>query len=260
MRYAKIFLVFVLMGTFFLWSVPVTQVQAVVKNTTITGLPPNTMITIELPDGTTDPEKQKTDDKGELVYLFPDGKSTLTWAGGSKVVNISSGEVVNTWSGTETTIAAVGGIAAVTALGLAASNSSDNGDGSPAVSTGSGGGSTGGGSTGGDYSTNFNVISDPSGHEPFIGLASSSPNPLTVTVAGSSISITGQPPFVNDTGTISGDSFTAEGTGTVAGISNVRVTMGGNISESDISGTYSMGVGGNLPGGNAAVYSFSGSK
>lgn len=109
-------LVFMLIGTFFLWSVPVQQVQAVVKDRTITGLPPNTMITITLPDGAT--EEKETDDKGALVFPFPKGKSHLTWDGGSQVVKIPG-----FW--TPTTM----GAAAIVVVGAGVAIANSGGDG-----------------------------------------------------------------------------------------------------------------------------------
>ncbi len=97
--------------------------DAVVGEKTVTGLPPNTTITIELPDGTK--VEEETDDDGKLVYLFPKGKSTLTWAGGSKVVKAG-------WTAGKIGGVTAGGIAGATAVAVAA----DDDDNPPASSGG----------------------------------------------------------------------------------------------------------------------------
>lgn len=125
----------------------------------------------------------------------------------------------------------------------------------------------------GSYGTQFIVISDPAGHKNYIGL----PGSATLTINGPflgdiikslkagadtmSISVTGPSPFVNVSGTLTGNSFTAQGTGTVAGYPNVSVKMIGSFDEmGGSSGTYEMGANGELPGGQSIIYSFSGSK
>ena len=119
--------VLIMIGAFCLWSLPVTQVQAVVGEQTITGLPPNTVVSIKLPDGTTvEGEETKTDDDGKLVYLFPKGKSTITWDGGSKVVNAG-------WSTAKTGGVAAGSVLGAAALVAAADSDSNNNPGTGAV-------------------------------------------------------------------------------------------------------------------------------
>jgi hypothetical protein len=103
MKHSKIIFVLALMWIFFLWSVPVTQVQAVVKDNTISGFPPNTTIEIELPDGETD--EKETDDEGILIYLFPGGKSTIKWVDGS---NSKVGSIFSTAEKTTFTVVSSG--------------------------------------------------------------------------------------------------------------------------------------------------------
>jgi hypothetical protein len=100
----------VLVAAVALLLVSTPNVDAVVGEKTVKGLPPNTSITIELPDGTK--VEEETDDDGKLVYLFPKGKSTLTWAGGSKVVKAG-------WTAGKTAGVTAGGIVGAVAIATA---------------------------------------------------------------------------------------------------------------------------------------------
>lgn len=113
MRNVTRMFVLIAVGALLLVSTPHTD--AVVGEKTITGLPPNTTVTIALPDGTT--VEEETDDDGKLVYLFPKGKSTITWAGGSKVVKAG-------WTAGKTTGVTIGGIAGAVAVATALDDSS----------------------------------------------------------------------------------------------------------------------------------------
>jgi len=104
-----------------------------------------------------------------------------------------------------------------------------------------------------DYAATFAITADPSGHGPFINMPSSLT--LTVSHGNSTISITGPAPFVPVSGTLLPDgSFSAAGTGTVAGNSNTLVEMNGSLSGGVLSATYMMGTNGALPGGQAITY------
>jgi hypothetical protein len=71
--------------------------------------------------------------------------------------------------------------------------------------------------------------------------------------------VSGNPPFVDVTGTVDDQcNFTATGVGTVAGYPNVSVAMEGGVSDSTLSGTYTMGAGGELPGGMPIIFHFAG--
>ena len=123
--------VLIVIGAFCLCIVPVTQVQAV-GNQTITGLPPNTVVTITFPDGTTAGDDEGEDDEGEesvlmtdengtLIYPFPKGESTISWDGGSQVVNTPG------WSTPKKAGVIGGSIAGAVAVGVVVdNNSSDN--------------------------------------------------------------------------------------------------------------------------------------
>ena len=129
------------------------------------------------------------------------------------------------------------------------------------------GGQTPGGQTPFNPAGNYQVTtarkSDPGEHFTFIqlmtsGLLSAGLSNVTMTISGPSGSN-----FVTVSGTYdsSTNSFVLTGNGTVAGRSNVGVRFAGTITTSGaISGDYTMGTGGELPGGQAIVYSITGQK
>jgi hypothetical protein len=114
--------VLIVIGAFCLWIVPVTQVHAV-GDQTVTGLPPNTAVTITLPDGT--PVEEETDDDGNLVYPFPKGDSKIAWDGGSKVVSTAGGASAGVIAGGIT----AGVIGAGVIIGATDSDSNNNNSG-----------------------------------------------------------------------------------------------------------------------------------
>ena len=103
--------------------------------------------------------------------------------------------------------------------------------------------------------TSCTVMLDPRGHDVFIAMCSQL-NSFQLTQG--SITIVHPAPFVNITGDfdpVSGN-FTATGRGTVAGFPNVGVRGEGtiNISTGQARMNYTMGTGGELPGGQAITY------
>lgn len=114
-----------------------------------------------------------------------------------------------------------------------------------------------------DFSGTYNVwatgIIDPAGHLPFTG--NPTLNPWTFSITDSAINVTGLPPFVPVSGTVNQAdcSFQASGSGVVAGRPNVSVRMQGSF-RSSVSGTYTMGAGGELPGGQPIIFNFSGTR
>jgi hypothetical protein len=109
----------------------------------------------------------------------------------------------------------------------------------------------------GTYYCSVTEMDDPGNHYQFVG--DPFQQPLDFVISDPSISATGQAPFVDVTGTIDeGCSFTANGSGTVAGYANVTVQMSGAFADGAVDGSYSMGVGGELPGGEAITFYFSG--
>ena len=103
-------------------------------------------------------------------------------------------------------------------------------------------------------------IYDPSSHLSHTG------NPINnktlhfkTTSSIGDITITGVAPFVTVTGVVSSQcSFIATGEGMVAGYPNVTVTMDGDFASGTITGEYTMGAGGELPGGNSIIFYYSG--
>jgi len=120
---------------------------------------------------------------------------------------------------------------------------------------------SGGGPEGGTYSVDIAVAEggDPAGHQEFVEQAAPMPGELEVIVEDGTITIRGDAPFVEVTGTIGDDgSFTATGSGTVAGRPNVTVAFEGTLTDGTLAGTYALGVGGELPQQQAISYDVSG--
>jgi len=113
----------------------------------------------------------------------------------------------------------------------------------------------------GTYDINIVGVSDPGGHRQFTG---DPPPRIDIRVNGSNFTATGQAPWVRVDGTIDSQGrFRAEGRGTVAGRANVMVTFEGQIEMSSphrLNGSYRMGTGGELPGGQAIEFRLQGQK
>jgi len=78
------------------------------------------------------------------------------------------------------------------------------------------------------------------------------PNQLTVTVTGSTISISGGGAFVSVDGELADDgTFVATGSGTVAGFPEMSVSFTGRFTDDGITGEYTM----NPPIGQPIIYS-----
>jgi len=111
---------------------------------------------------------------------------------------------------------------------------------------------------GGLFGFELVAIIDKAGHLKFIGM----PGQFIADVILSSITVKGPHPWVE----VSGDfdeatgEFSAEGTGTVAGFPNIKVTFTGTLGVDTISGEYTMGADGGLPQGEPIVYSVEGSR
>ncbi len=61
------------------------------------------------------------------------------------------------------------------------------------------------------------------------------------------------------TGELQADgAFEAQGTGTVAGFPNIRVTFTGTITSDRLEGQYTLGGDGKLPGGQSVTYQIEG--
>jgi hypothetical protein len=114
----------------------------------------------------------------------------------------------------------------------------------------------------GPYQVMTDVSIDISKHAGPIGLGVSG---ALIAALNSPIQFTG--PNLQNWVTVSGDydastgRFSATGRGTVAGFSNVGVRFEGTITTSGaLSGTYTMGTGGELPGGQSITYTVQGQK
>ena len=85
---------------------------------------------------------------------------------------------------------------------------------------------------------------------------------VSIFVQTGSITFSGNDPFV----TVSGErneedgSFFAEGRGVVAGYPEIAVVFEGTLAEGNLSGLYTMGAEGGLPGGQSITYEITGSK
>ncbi|MGB0111706.1 MAG: hypothetical protein WBP59_00655 [Ilumatobacteraceae bacterium] len=96
------------------------------------------------------------------------------------------------------------------------------------------------------------VFSDPGQHAGPIGM----PDELPLRVSVNTITVEGPAPFVAVSGDLADDgSFDVGGIGTVAGIPDVTVTFEGTVDMASLDGTYTIGAGGELPGGQPIVYS-----
>jgi uncharacterized protein (TIGR03437 family) len=87
------------------------------------------------------------------------------------------------------------------------------------------------------------------------GIALAATNNFVIAQTGRSITVTGAAPWVEVSGPLAVDgTFVAEGRGTVAGRPNVRVRFIGKLTPMGVTGDYSMGVGGELPGAAPVTY------
>jgi hypothetical protein len=110
----------------------------------------------------------------------------------------------------------------------------------------------------GTYGVRIVVVYDKAGHVTFIGL----PEDFLIEVLFGSITIKGAHPWVNVTGDFDEDTgkISAAGKGTVAGFPNIQVTFEGTLDETGISGEYTMGANGGLPGNEPIRYSVEGQR
>jgi hypothetical protein len=86
--------------------------------------------------------------------------------------------------------------------------------------------------------------------------------PKSIVAQASSLTFTSADTWIAVRGQLGedGSSFTASGSGTYAGVSNVRVEFEGRITAQLLVGSYEVGVGGGLPGGASVVYEFAGAR
>jgi hypothetical protein len=114
----------------------------------------------------------------------------------------------------------------------------------------------------GAYRSQFVVSVDPAGHRGPIGL----PPEIVINVTTNPFQARANPPWVNADGAIVADgTFTANGTGVVAGRPGVQVRFNGKLTGCGntagiLTGSYVMGAGGELPTGQSITYAVNGSK
>lgn len=85
------------------------------------------------------------------------------------------------------------------------------------------------------------------------------PGEMDLGATHGSLIIDGPVPWVKVVGEIGTDgSFSAEGSGTVAGYPGIHVTFAGTISMDHLEGDYAMGTNGGLPGGQSIIYHVAG--
>lgn len=161
-----------------------------------------------------------------------------------------------------------GGAAALGAIALSAGGGS-SADASPSGSPSTPGGGNNGGTTpfnpNGNYPVTNAISSDPGGHRTFIAMEGSTV--LVITVTDTTIRITCPPgsKWTAINGTIANGQITGEGRGTAAGFSNVLFRFSGTLTltgsnQGALSGSLTVGAGGEFPGGQPTVYTVSGRK
>lgn len=113
----------------------------------------------------------------------------------------------------------------------------------------------------GFFLSTFVVESDPGGHAPFVNLQSAT---LTTSASGSTLSVSGNSPStVSASGALNTTTCTgsATGTGTIAGFPGIRCDYENvKITGGALTGTYTCGVGGGLPGNLPIRYGFTGTR
>jgi hypothetical protein len=113
----------------------------------------------------------------------------------------------------------------------------------------------------GFFAAVFSVDSDPGGHAPFVALSTAT---LEAGVSGSTLSVSGNhPSTVSGTGPLGTSTCTgsATGFGTIAGFMSIRCDYENVVlSASQVTGSYTCGVGGGLPGNQPIRYLFNGPR
>lgn len=181
------------------------------------------------------------------------------WSDSGRIVLDVNGATVSTPGGIPRNVL-IGGGAAAAALGVALAAGGDSESGTTPTPGGSSG--TPAFNPSGTFQVTTMTKLDPGEHGSFIRLGSS--GTLAVT-ANSPIQFGGT--GLQNWVAVSGDfdaatgRFSATGRGTVAGFSNVGVKFEGTITTSGaLNGDYTMGTGGELPGGQAIVYGVTGQR
>jgi Bacterial Ig-like domain (group 2) len=174
---------------------------------------------------------------------------TVTWtSSNTAIAAVDANGVVTggTTAGTVTIVATskadgtVKGAAVITVL--------PPGSGSPATVTVS------------SIATTLAVVSDPAGHDQFTRYSTVKQIQMVLDASKGTVDITGDAPWVEIKGTVSNNAVTANGSGTVAGFSNVSVSFQGTLSNNNnnVQGTVVLGPG--LPQNQNETLSLTGTK
>ena len=188
------------------------------------------------------------------------------WSNARRVaINVRTGTVQTPGRLTPRTIGLIG--AGVAGGGILIASSGGDGIQNNNVSGNTPGNQTPGGQTPFNPAGNYQITTarktDPGEH--FFVIQLMTTGVLTAGMSNVTMTIAGPPGsnWVTVTGTYdsSTNRFVLTGTGTVAGRPNVGVRFEGTITTSGaLSGDYTMGTGGELPGGQAIVYSVTGQR
>ncbi len=229
-----------------------TPLLAVTKHISLTGADgqalANTTVTIVFPDGTQVDED--TDDRGLLIFDFPNnGNYRILTASGELIQTVSiSGAAGSTAAIGSVSTGMVAGVAAVAVAGTIAAAQGDDNDNT--------GGSSASDVPNGAYNVAFSLLSNPGGHP---DLLTGQSVVVSISTSGSSVQIvqtSSVTDFTDISGSISGSTISGSGTGTYSGFSGIQATA--NLSydpaTNTLSGTYSQGSAGGLPGGQAIVW------
>jgi hypothetical protein len=170
-----------------------------------------------------------TNDKGMLVFDFKkEGDYRLVFDGGEMSYTVTAAML----AGGGSTFLGMGPLTAtalVVGTGLVIANNNSN-DSTTTTTP-----STPAATVDGAYASTFSVSSDPASHEGTLQIAASGMT-LTVTSSGSSVTIAFTIPGTSDSitlsGSLSGSTFTASGTATVAGSASTSISMSGSFNTS----------------------------
>jgi hypothetical protein len=186
-------------------------------------------------------------------------RATVATRGGQSFLGSTRGRLI-----------AGGGAAAVGLVALSAGGGDSSGGSNTGTNNNSGTPGSGSGTPfepNGNYPVTNAVFSDPGEHRIFIALENNTV--LVITISGSNVTVTCPPgskwTLLSGTYNPSTGQLSTEGRGTAAGRSNVLFRFNATITTSGsnqgaIAGQLTVGAGGELPGGQAIVYTVTGKR
>jgi hypothetical protein len=189
----------------------------------------------------------------EAVSSFEGCYGTCPPAGGAAVASGGSGQIL----GLPKYAVIGGGAAVVLGLVVLAGGDSSGEAGEPSSVAVSPSGSAPVDKSG-TYAVSITVESDPGNHEAVIGLRRVTQ--LRIVAAAPRIEFIAAEPWVTLPGTFDGERFDAATDGTVAGRGQVGVGFTGTLCTAGLNGRLGLGLGGELPGGQAVFYRVIGSR